>query len=102
MGRSPTEAQGLDVFSSLLLTSTLEKDLAGLDEKALASFVREAFGHLMLKPRQRHAINFSVSSLLAGSEGPSTVLGILNDDMPFVVESVISELHAQGLIPRLV
>ena len=30
------------------------------------------------------------------------MLEILNDDMPYVVESVISELHAQGLMPRLV
>ena len=102
MRKGRAEAEGVDVFSGLLLASTLQRSLEGIDNLVLARFAQQAFQHLLRKPHKRHAINFARSDLLAGATGSSTVLEILNDDMPFVVESVISELHAQGLVPRLV
>ena len=102
MRKSKAEAEGLEIFSGLLLTSTLENSLAGLDDAALARFAHQAFQHVLQKPHKRHSIGFTASDLIPGEAQPSTVLEILNDDMPYVLESVISELHAQGLIPRLV
>ncbi len=102
MGRGRAEAEGLDLFTRLLLTSTLERGLAGLGSEALARFARQAFQRLLTKPSGRHVIEFTTTDLAGDGQPPPTVLEILNDDMPFVVESVISELHAEGLIPRLV
>ena len=103
MRKDKAEADGLEVFSELLLSSTLTTRLAGIDGAALAAFAQQAFRHTLKKPHKRHAIGFATTTLLpSSSTAPLTVLEILNDDMPYVVESVISELHAEGLIPHLV
>ena len=103
MRKDKAEAEGLEVFSGLLLASTLSNRLASIDPSALAAFAQQAFRHILKKPHKHHSIGFTTTSLLAGSgETPQTVLEILNDDMPYVVESVISALHAEGLIPHLV
>jgi glutamate dehydrogenase len=103
MRKDKVEAEGLEVFSALLFASTLSKRLAGIEPKALAAFALQAFRHTLKKPHKRHSIGFTTTTLL-GSPGdpPATVLEILNDDMPYVVESVICALHAEGLIPQLV
>ncbi len=101
--KDKSEAEGLEVFSGLLLSSTLTKRLAGIDPKALAAFAQQAFRHTLKKPHKRHSIGFTTTPLLGSAgDAPLTVLEILNDDMPYVVESVISELHAEGLLPHLV
>ncbi len=102
MGRGRTDAEGLDVFSGLLLSSTPMRLLDGSDSAVLAGFAQQAFQHLQRKPHKRHSIALATSGLLSGAGQPLALLQILNDDMPFVVESVVSELHAQGLAPRLV
>src|SRR5262249_18645525 len=71
----------------------------------LAQFAQQAFAHLLRKPHKRHAINIRSTDLVvpwARRSGPLLVLEILNDDMPFAVESVMAELHSRGLVPRLV
>ncbi len=102
MGKSRPEAEGLDVFTKLLLESTLERSLDGLSEQALLKFAHSAFDHVIKKPHKRHAIAYRQTDLTSKAGAELTVLEILNDDMPYVVESVIAELHSQGLIPRLV
>ena len=106
-GRS--EAEGLDVFSSLLFASTLEHSLAGLDSDRLARFASAAFSFILKKSHKRHTINIRQTDLLAGAgdtqlmtSAAATVIEILNDDMPYVVESVMGEIHARGLRALLV
>lgn len=105
MRNGKAEAEGLEIFSGLLFSSTYEKGLAAIEPVKLARFAQEAFAHLVRKPHKRHAIGFRSTDLLAAADGADAnllVLEILNDDMPFVVESVMGELHSRGLVPRQV
>ena len=100
MRKGKAEAEGLEIFSGLLFSSTYEKGLAAIEPVKLARFAQEAFAHLVRKPHKRHAIGFRSTDLLAAADGADAnllVLEILNDDMPFVVESVMGELHSRGL-----
>ncbi|MGE0627877.1 MAG: NAD-glutamate dehydrogenase, partial [Hyphomicrobiaceae bacterium] len=93
-----------EVFSRLLISSALEKELAGLDSRRLADFVREAFTGLAMKPKGAHVVRARRTDVLAGTGGPvrAGVIEILDDDMPYLVESVIAELNRRGLAPLLV
>ncbi len=102
MGKGRQEAEGLEIFSRLLFSSTFDRSLEGVAPSALVGFAGEAFAHLLRKPHKRHALGFRSTGLLAGRGEPLLVLEILGDDKPFVVESVMGELHARGIVPRQV
>src|SRR5215470_1055628 len=105
MHKGRPEAEGIEIFSGLLLASTLERSLEEFDTNLLAQFAQQAFAHLLRKPHKRHSINVRPTGLVvpwARRSGPLQVLEILNDDMPFAVESVMAELHSRGLVPHLV
>ena len=65
------------------------EDLAGIGERAWA----------LLQDRQTGVAKIRVEPLAGKSGG--AVLEIINDDMPFLVDSVVSELHQRGLDIRL-
>ena len=99
------EAEGLEIFSSLLFASTLEHNLTSLDNDRLARFAQAAFAFIVRKPHKSHAVNVRRTDLLSGATGASpsaVVIEILNDDMPYVVESVMAEINARGFSPLLV
>src|SRR5215468_5678233 len=76
--------------------------LEGLPAEWLANNAREAMAFIADKPKGRHKI--SVRRLAASSKGgppPGSIVEILNDDMPFLVDSVLGELQARGLSVRL-
>ncbi|HUC47607.1 MAG TPA: hypothetical protein VMR94_13715, partial [Hyphomicrobiaceae bacterium] len=76
--------------------------LEGLPTEWLASNAREAMAFIADKPKGRHKL--SVRRLLGSGNGgppPGSVVEILNDDMPFLVDSVLGELQARGLTVRL-
>ena len=73
--------------------------LDGLDTAApawLADNVRAVLAFIAEKPKQNHKLRIRSTPASDGvAEG--TVVEILNDDMPFLVDSVIGELQARGL-----
>ena len=76
--------------------------LEGLPAEWLASNAREAMSFIADKPKGRHKI--SVRRLVGSGKGgppPGSIVEILNDDMPFLVDSVLAELQARGLTVRL-
>jgi glutamate dehydrogenase len=76
--------------------------LDGLPAEWLASNASEAMAFIADKPKGRHKI--SVRRLVGGGNGeppPGSIVEILNDDMPFLVDSVLGELQARGLTVRL-
>ncbi len=96
---------GLDLFTDLLIASALEESLLPIDTGRLARFAEEAFTHLVAKPYRGHSIRIRPTEVLAGvpeAPVPGSVIEILDDDMPFLVESVIGAINAAGLTPRLV
>ena len=75
-------------------------DSAGAPTPAwLAGIAREAFEFIAEKPRKKHKLRIRLAAAADGSS-ESTVVEILNDDMPFLVDSVMGELQARGLTVR--
>src|SRR5262245_26166217 len=73
--------------------------LEAVPPASLAENVRAALKFIAEKPKGSHKI--SVRSVRAGSgQAEGTLVEILNDDMPFLVDSVTGELQARGLEVR--
>ena len=66
----------------------------------LAGNARAAFAFIAEKPRKKHKLRIRSAAAADGSP-ESTVVEILNDDMPFLVDSVMGELQARGLAVRI-
>jgi len=76
--------------------------LEGVPAEWLAGNAREAMAFIADKPKARAKLG--VRRLApSGKGGPphGSVVEILNDDMPFLVDSVLGELQARGLAVRL-
>src|SRR5690606_27774206 len=55
------------------------------------------------KPHGRHGIRWqSVHLRTASGTEPFTLVEIVNDDMPFLVDSILNELQARGLSAELI
>lgn len=77
--------------------------IADYPEDGLAALARDAFAFTEDKPRGRHKIRARrVSLTLHDKPCTLTVVEILNDDMPFLVDSLMAEIQARGLMSRLV
>jgi glutamate dehydrogenase len=93
----------LQAFAALLYGQADADGLIELGAKDLARLAAAAFEFIAEKPRATHKIR--VRTETAGSNGTQTaltVLEILNDDMPFLLDSVMGEVQARGLMPTLV
>ena len=96
-------SQDLTIFARLLLESAGAEAIEGYDPQTLAAFVREAFGFVAIKPASGSAVLVRASDLPAGAQTRRVAtVQTLNDDMPFLVDSVMGEIRAQGLAPLLV
>ncbi|HZA01238.1 MAG TPA: NAD-glutamate dehydrogenase, partial [Hyphomicrobiaceae bacterium] len=95
-------ASDLGAFARLLYADCPPDGLASYRAQCLAQFARDAFEFLGQKPRGRHRIRARRATFSSdGDAEPLTVLEIVNDDMPFLVDSVMGEIHARGLDVRL-
>jgi glutamate dehydrogenase len=71
--------------------------LERLTPQWLADNAREALQFIAKKPIGRHKIGVRHIAAQSGGATAMTLLEILNDDMPFLVDSVMAELQARGL-----
>lgn len=73
----------------------------GLEEftpKSLAGIARSSFAFAGKKARGMHNIRWQAVNLeTASGTQPFTLVEAVNDDMPFLVDSIINELQARGL-----
>ena len=91
-----TEPNNLATFTRLLFGDLNEADLHQSDPQALAALAREAFAFAY--QRERATPNVCVSRAPTGPDGVTrTVVHIVNDDMPFLVDSVLGEIIDRGL-----
>ena len=105
MRRTSAEAQGLDVFSELLLDSTGEAGLAGIDIRALTAYAHDTFNFLLEKPPNGHQVRVRRVEFARDAKGqphPRTVVEVVNDDMPYLVDSVMAEIQDRNLAVHLV
>ena len=89
-------------LAPLLYGRKVLEGLGALDPVWLASNARDAADFIAQKPKGLHKIQFRQLPV-GGPHGlpESTLIEILNDDMPFLVDSVMGELQARGLAVRL-
>ena len=98
--RAPGAAagQGIDLFLRLLYGSTDPESLSQIPAAALAREGLAAFAGLATRTRGVPQVRARDSDLVPGG----TVIDIVNDDMPFLLDSVLAEIQSRGLEVTLV
>jgi glutamate dehydrogenase len=92
-----------EVFTRLLLSSSDGTDLAEFSTESLSANTDAALEFIASKPKNAHKIRSRPATLgQRGATKAATVIEILNDDMPFLVDSVMAEIQARGIPARLV
>jgi glutamate dehydrogenase len=99
----PGSIEGQELFTRLLLASSDGTDLAEFSTESLADHADAALGFIADKPKGQHKVRTRPAILGQGNaRAPATVIEILNDDMPFLVDSVMGEIQARSLKAKLV
>src|SRR3954447_9606873 len=92
-----------DDFVALLFGRAAPEDLVGYTAAELAALAREAWAFLGTRKQGGPKIGIEQPKAADGEHLKSiSVVEIVNDDMPFLVDSVMGELTERGLAPRLV
>ncbi len=89
---SPATAQ----FAALLYGDSIPDGLGAVSPTWLAGNAVAAFAFIGEKPYAGHKVRVRSGPADAGADKPCAI-EILNDDMPFLVDSVMGELQARGL-----
>ncbi|MGE0765223.1 MAG: NAD-glutamate dehydrogenase [Hyphomicrobiaceae bacterium] len=95
--RAPN-AGGRDVFLRALLASTDPSSFSAVAPEALAHEVLLGFAAIAVRKRGEHRVGSRPSLVVSGG----TAIEITNDDMPFLLDSILAELQARGLDVALV
>src|SRR5262245_52988990 len=75
-------------------------DLPGLPADWRAATARHALEFIASRPKGRHKVRIR-SAAVNGSTSDGAMVEIVNDDMPFLVDSVLGELQTRGIGVRL-
>ncbi|HXF88846.1 MAG TPA: NAD-glutamate dehydrogenase [Xanthobacteraceae bacterium] len=90
-------------FVEVLFARVAPEDLVGYSAEELAELAREAAVFLLTRRRGAPKIRFEAPVNVAGNRLNSiSVIEIVNDDMPFLVDSVMGELNERGIEIHLV
>jgi glutamate dehydrogenase len=93
------EASAAAQFASLLYGESIPDGLGAVSSAWLADNAEAAFAFIRDKPRLRHKVRIRRVPAEADAAELS-VVEVLNDDMPFLVDSVMGELKGRGLRVR--
>ena len=91
-----------DDFVALLFARAAPEDLVGYDAAELAALARETWAFLASRKPGKPKLRFEQPAQAGDRLKSISVIEIANDDMPFLVDSVMAELNERGLTPRLV
>ncbi len=91
-------------FAARLFESASPEDVVEYGAAELASLAEQAWSFLAERKPGAPKIRFVTMQRLGGAHGSKTlgIIEIINDDMPFLVDSVMAELTERGLSARLV
>lgn len=101
----PGEPSGpsLKTFARLLFAGRDSTALAPLEPSELALFAAEVFAEIAERPPAEPKVGIRTHTREPVDLGPPlAVLQVLNDDMPFLVDSVMGEINGRGLNAHLV
>src|SRR5262245_6165686 len=93
-----------DGFAEALFAHAAPEDLLAYEPRELAALAEEAWSFLSDRKPGAPKIRFESRAGPLGAERIKavSVLEIVNDDMPFLLDSVLGELNEQGIAVRLV
>ena len=90
-------------FASALFGRTALEDLERFEPHGLACLARAAWDHLGApRPPGRHIIRLFNGHDVDASLPDATILEVINEDMPFLLDSTLAQLNEMGLDVRLV
>jgi glutamate dehydrogenase len=92
-------------LTTALFAGAAPEDLLRYRPDDLSRFAADAWAFLAQRPPGTAKVSFhdiSLTPAAAGEPGAVGIIEIANDDMPFLVDSVMSEIAEQGLTVRLV
>lgn len=98
--RGKTEA--LDGFAALLFGHVAPEDLVVYEPSELAALARDAHAFLATRKAGEPKVRFVTPPLEGDRLKSIAVIEIVNDDMPFLLDSVMGELAQHGVVPHLV
>ncbi len=98
------ESQELSDFAGEFYTRGAAEDLVAYSESELIGFAKHAFADFQTHPRGTHRVSVANPAFKADGNkaGDLTVVEIVNDNMPFLVDSVMAELQDSRLEVSLV
>ncbi|MEP4704099.1 MAG: hypothetical protein ABJZ62_04535, partial [Hyphomicrobiales bacterium] len=87
-------------FAKKLFALGLAEDLARYDADSIAKFATAIYQTLSIRKPGRPLINFNtyeaISTNSDGTKKSITTIDIINDDMPFLIDSIVPELRELG------
>jgi glutamate dehydrogenase len=89
-------------FAALLFGRVAPEDLARYEAAEIAALVRDAYAFLASRKAGAAKVRFESPDAAGDHLKSISVIEIVNDDMPFLVDSVMGELNERGLAVRLV
>src|SRR5262245_22349545 len=90
-------------FVEALFSHAVPEDVVRYDAREIAALAQSAWGFFAERKRGEPKIRFDPPATAAGDHlRQITVLEIVNDDMPFLVDSVLDELAERGVDIQLV
>ena len=90
-------------FVASLLGRVAPEDLLRYGPQELAAFARDGWTFLTTRKPGAAKVRFDLApATIGGQLKPVSVIEIVNDDMPFLVDSVMGELTDRGLDVRLI
>ncbi|QFR33188.1 NAD-glutamate dehydrogenase [Ancylobacter sp. TS-1] len=91
-------------FASRLFGRAVAEDVRVYTPHELASLARLAYAHLKFRRRENFDIRIEQPQAQEGGDrlGRVSIIEIVNDDMPFLLDSVMAALNAQGLTASFV
>lgn len=104
LGKLKEEAAGdhrLDAFAAAFYEDVDPSELGTFAPNVLASLTHEAFGFYCTRAPGTAKVRVRAVSF-DRDQPPATVIEVANDDMPFLVDSILAELVERGLAIQLV
>ncbi|MGD9866383.1 MAG: NAD-glutamate dehydrogenase [Hyphomicrobiales bacterium] len=92
----------LQRFAEIVLSGTEDPDLVRYPEKAVAALLLSAWEFVSVRETGKYKIRLFNPDRISGPHGDATVIEIVNDDMPFLVDSIMGEIQERGLAVHLV
>lgn len=102
--RAPA-TETIEAFANILFAHAAEEDITTYSSRQLAAIARESWTRLQQRHPGQHRLTILASNDVPDLQDlvePLTIIETSNDDMPFLLDSVLGELTERGCEIRFV